>query len=499
MNFKKNQNKIYLTFLLAIFLLIATFGIGKDFPPGLNHDAAWNGLYSLRILNNEPFTVYTSEAYGKETLFHYVLAGFFYLLGTSKETIEATTTLFGLISVPLIYLLLNQFTKDKLIAFLLSLMFVTSSALVLYSRAGWRLITLIPFVVLITLLSYLYINYRKTKYAFWLGVSSALTLYTYNGGRSIAIYFLFFWTVILFESKKRLPDFLYSFLAFITVSMPILIFAILNTETFFGRAEALYNGLNLNSFLLNLKSALLFFNVNSLGNDFFTNFPVLEGPISILWIIGIFIAFLNIKKYWVFLTLFIILLIPSVITTPSFHRAVGTLPIVYFFGFIPIFEISKKYLLKKKVVLLLILIIVCWQSYSSLSKLYIKKQPFMWGFYPEATEVGRYLKTLNSNSYVIVYAENWPIDTLAFMSIKDVRIVEPWFKNYQSYNTVSKDGIKELIVDLSIGKINKDSIFVVDILKEENFINNLQNSFYNPKKIKPILYNEKNIAYIYKL
>jgi hypothetical protein len=58
---------ISITLIAGLFLFIATYKIGDKFPPGLNHDAAWNGLYAIRILNGEPFTVYTSEAWGRET------------------------------------------------------------------------------------------------------------------------------------------------------------------------------------------------------------------------------------------------------------------------------------------------------------------------------------------------------------------------------------------------------------------------------------------------
>ena len=121
---KKYQNITAISFLLIFFLLIVTYGIGKNFPPGLNHDAAWNGLYAIRILKGEPLTVYTPEAFGQETLFHYVMSIFFYFLGSSKETIELASTFFGLISVPLIYYLIFHFVKDKLYSFLLSLIFI---------------------------------------------------------------------------------------------------------------------------------------------------------------------------------------------------------------------------------------------------------------------------------------------------------------------------------------------------------------------------------------
>lgn len=500
MTLSKYLNFLFILILLIVFAILATFDIGKDFPPGLNHDAAWTGLYAIRILNGEAFTVFIPEAYGQEALFHYIMAAFFYLFGISKESIELTATFFALISIPFIYYLIFHNIKDKLFSFLLSLMFITSSAFVLYSRVGWRLITLIPLVFLVMFLSNLYVSVGKARTAFWLGSSCALILYTYSAGRSIVLYFIFFWLVILIQDRKKIRDFILSLGTFIFISLPMLVYGLLNIDVYFGRAQALYNGLTLNSFFSNFKTALLYFNLNASGNDFFTNFPVLEGPMGVLWIIGFIIALIKIKKYWIYLFLFIIFLLPSVLTTPSFHRAIGTLPVVYMFGFITIFEANKVNSIKKnkKIFLLLIIVIVSLQLYSSISKLYLNKQPFLWGFYPEATKVGKYLKTID-RANAVIYAENWPIDTLTFMSLNNDKSVIPKFKNYQSYNTISKDGIVEIVEDLSSGIISKNSIFVVDIIKEEDFIRSLQNSSYKPKKIKTILYKNKNIASVYKL
>src|SRR5215470_14505486 len=53
-------------------LAAMVFGIGlffglyhaTVFPPGLNHDAAWEGMYAIRILRGLPYTPYASEAWG---------------------------------------------------------------------------------------------------------------------------------------------------------------------------------------------------------------------------------------------------------------------------------------------------------------------------------------------------------------------------------------------------------------------------------------------------
>ena len=81
-----------LLLVIAVFLGFALYGWGGAFPPGLNHDAGWMGLFALRILDGAPFAVYTPEAFGHETLYHYTLAAFFRVGGVSKATLELTST-----------------------------------------------------------------------------------------------------------------------------------------------------------------------------------------------------------------------------------------------------------------------------------------------------------------------------------------------------------------------------------------------------------------------
>ena len=41
-------------------------------PAGMNHDAAFNGMYALHVLQGAPYTPYVSAAWGRETLFMYL-------------------------------------------------------------------------------------------------------------------------------------------------------------------------------------------------------------------------------------------------------------------------------------------------------------------------------------------------------------------------------------------------------------------------------------------
>ena len=509
----KNKFKIFFPlFLLSFFyFFFAFYGFDHDFPPGLNHDAACNGLHAIRFLNGKPFSVYIPEDYGRETLFHYTLAGFFILLGVSKEAIEITGIFFGFLSVLTFYYLLFSVSKDRLLSLAGSLTWACSSALIVYSRSGWRLITLIPGVVALSLFSHQYLVKKKLGSAIAIGLTSALILYTYNGGRGVIFFFPIYWAVVLLTNKFKKTIFSHSLastISFIAAGGPMFWYAIHNFETFMGRAASLTEKTGLTHYLNNFKTALLFFNLDARGNDFFTNFPVLEGPVKWLWIIGFLLVLWKIKNYWHFILLLIIFLVPGVFFTPSFHRSIGTLPIVYFLALLVIktvIELLKKRKIIRQFAPLLLFVFVASQASFSFYKLYIQKEPFSFGFYPNTTLVGEFIRNLGSEN-IVVYAGNWPKDSLIFNSIRNYQSIgsqkpfKPFFRNYQSYNTLSGDGITQLVSDLNSGVINKKSIFIVSFEKQNKFVVNLENNGYQPQQISSIKNNQdKNIAVLFSL
>lgn len=505
----KRLNLFFISLLCLFFLWIALYELGGKFPPGLNHDGSWNTLYAIRILNGDPLTKtpYAPEAYGRETLYHYTLAGFLKLFGFKKETIEIAGAFFGLLSVLCFYLSLNNLAKNKTYSFLFTLMWSSSSALIVYARSGWRLITLIPAVVLLILIISSYTFKRSRLSALGIGLASGIILYTYNGGRLIPIFLFLFWLVTLINSKKKKAvffDSLVSFLSFLLVSLPMISFALKNWVLFNSRATTLGENNSLTMLIENVKTSLLFYNRAGNGGDFITNFPALEGPVSIFWILGILIALIRLNKYWVFLLLFMVFLIPGILTSPSFHRAVGTLPLVYFFSFfflLEVFAFSKSRLARTKLVVLISIVFI--QVFYSVNKLYIEKKPFLNGFYPAATAVGQYIKEKSLENPVI-YAGNWPKDILTFLTIEDYSAYKTYTEipnNYQNYNTTSHGGTEELILDLKEGKISTNSTFIVDLDKNNLFVAAIENQGFRIQQVADVIRLESGnpVANVYKI
>lgn len=474
--------------LLFAFAVFVFHGIGGAFPPGLNHDAAWHGLVAMRILGGESLGVYLPESYGHETPYYYVMAAVFRLFGASKTGIELTATLFGALAAGLFYQILKRKTRDSWLSLGLSLLWISSSALILYSRVGWQLSALVPTALWVAAACRGSLDepLRARFWAIQLGLSAGATLYTYNGGRAILVFVPLFWAFRLVQTRFARPvlgDAAVSCSVFGLICAPMLLYAAAHPQEWNGRAVSLLGGAgDWAGKMANLKIALGYFNFSAHGDDFFTDFPVLEGPMRALWLVGIVFALIRLKNYWPELLLFAIFLLPGVVTKPSFHRAIGTLPIVYLlacYALIALFRRAQtfsKTQLFKPVSGVAIALTVLFQLGAGWKKLYIDQLPFAWGFYPETTVVGRYLHA-HPRQKSVIYAGNWPKDALLFLATTDIQKPGGNFANYQAYNTASGDGLPEIESDLASGVLARPAHFIVDAGKVEAFTARLNSRY----------------------
>ena len=72
--------------LISITLFLRVYKL-DEIPWGINNDAAWNGMYALRSLDGEEYTPFTQEAWGKSTLYFYMIALAFKWFGASGTTL----------------------------------------------------------------------------------------------------------------------------------------------------------------------------------------------------------------------------------------------------------------------------------------------------------------------------------------------------------------------------------------------------------------------------
>ena len=112
----------------------------------MNHDAAFNGMYALHVLQGAPYTPYVSAAWGRETLFMYLCTPLVAWLGNRPEPIQLAATLVGIATLPIFYLFARALVGPRVALLGLALLAVCGWH-VLFSRVGWRMIMVPPFAM----------------------------------------------------------------------------------------------------------------------------------------------------------------------------------------------------------------------------------------------------------------------------------------------------------------------------------------------------------------
>ena len=186
------------TVVLCIGTFVVLFRL-SDFPPGLNHDAAWEGLYAIRILNGEPYTPYVAETAGHETFPLYLKALSIKLLGTTQLAIEGPSLVAGIIILPVLYWWARSWFGPQ-VALLATMLLGASGWHLVFSRTGWRS-DLQPLFTTITcgFFARATLTARRRDFAL-AGLALAATVNTYNGARAFPLLFLLWTLLVMFQS-----------------------------------------------------------------------------------------------------------------------------------------------------------------------------------------------------------------------------------------------------------------------------------------------------------
>lgn len=485
----KNNYLKQLLLILAIysfyfFLLVGFFHL----PPALNHDGSWSGLYATRILQGEPFTLFVPEEYGQETTYLYSLAIITLIMGSNQEAIILTGYLWSLIAITGTFLFTKELTNNKTTLVAGTLLFAFSCPLFVYAVSGWRLISLIALTPFAMWAVMRYQKQLSNLNSFLLGFFSATLMYTYHAGRAQLILLILYLGIRVLSIRKvnELKQAFLTLMFFSLFFLPMAITAVSDLDTWMGRATALSS--NHNYFDKTLV-ALKFFNFSANGNDFFISIPVMDFPLTILWVVGFIISVLKLKKYWPLVLAFFIFLLPAIVSEPSFHRAISTYTIVISFVVIFLDWLSNK-IKNRKYFTAIILIILISYIYSIYQRMIVEEEPFQLGFYREATAVGGALRAFYQNNDVvnniIILANNWPKDVLSFSATPyDPKLV--LLHNYQGYEYQGQDATTNLIADLKSKKLNLSRYtVVVESSKSNNFIDKLSTTTCSATNIDSI-------------
>lgn len=338
-------------FLLAGIILIAAFlRLYKldTLPPGDGYDPAYYGLDALNILDGAR-PIFLPENYGREPMFSYLVAAFFFLFGISPKAIYAASAAVGILTIPVAYLLAEEMfaTEEGVLARFGGLVAALSMAIsywhLNWSRLGVRAI-LVPLFVMLTVYC-LWRGLRTgSRWAFvGCGVFLGLGMYTYQAARAVPLLVLLGFAYTGWSRRRFSRNDLTNLALIVIVSLivfaPLGYYFLTHPGSFFQRIDQTLVvdpnqqvSSNVQALSDQLKQTLLMFNFH--GDEWpKTNLPGRPalGPfLSIAFFLGIIVSLRRIRRplYLFLLSWMIVLIVPAFLAQfgPAAKRAIGTLP-----------------------------------------------------------------------------------------------------------------------------------------------------------------------------
>jgi 4-amino-4-deoxy-L-arabinose transferase-like glycosyltransferase len=209
-------------------------------PGGLFVDEAAEALSAQRLLHEPGFhPVFFADGGGREALFAYLVAGGFSIFGESALVLRAVAAGIGVAAVPAVWLLGRRFGA---VAGLAAAAWAAGSLwLISVSRDGMRN-TLVPLFGALSLAAVLAWQERPTRVSAAMAgaATSVAALYTYQPLKLIPV-LLIVWLAWLSRANRPVylrlrPTLIVLGLSFLLVGAPMIVTAIADPASYFGRA-----------------------------------------------------------------------------------------------------------------------------------------------------------------------------------------------------------------------------------------------------------------------
>ena len=321
---------------------------------------------------------------------------------------------------------------DHWVALVATLLLGVSGWHMTYSRVGWHCILVPLFEALTFYLLLRALESKRVRDYLLAGVALGLSLYTYDAGKTIPLSVAVFLVYLLIRNRSLILTRLWLFAAYGVAALvafaPLGWYIHNNWNSYIGRSRALWIGHQIEAagswapFWHNIGDGLLIFNFRAHGDDFFIREPLLDVPVAVFFVLGLAYSLTRLKRpeHFLLLTMLVLSLVNGFLSEPNGNRALGAV--------LPVTAYAALFL------------VVAWRwfrqafpplaSYSSLGLVAVlvlsaygtfhsylgPDRRVQWGFYPEATRVGRYVKTIADNYEVHLAAGNWPRNTLTYLS-----------------------------------------------------------------------------------
>ncbi|MBN1296656.1 glycosyltransferase family 39 protein [bacterium] len=313
------------TVILVLILLLTAlfFRVHRidEIPTGINNDAAWNGLYAYRILDGEPYTPFTSEAWGKSTLYFYMIAAGFALFGAGPSTLYLPCILVGILTVLCLFFL-GRLLWNESIGFSAAFLTAVMAWHVTFSRTGYRAI-LAPLCLIGTgWFFYRALDSRCFRDRLLFFTAAGLTigtgLHTYFPFRGIPIMMIVIGLHAWITGHRVMRTNWWGFLVLLAsafiVFLPLLLYSMKDPDSFLGRSSFLFIGNritaagSLKPLWLNIIENLQILHYSAdVGNFFDAAFPIVSAPLAFFFTIGFAFCVRHATKRtgtWILATLF---------------------------------------------------------------------------------------------------------------------------------------------------------------------------------------------------
>lgn len=342
---------------LLLLILVVAFALRTwhldTIPNGCQSDECNNALDALRWLRGEPYVPYAGTNEGQATLFTYIIAGLFALLGPGMIALRLAPALIGTATVLAFYFLARWRFDSPRLALILAAMFAASRWHLTFSRIVYELI-MVPLVIALLLWALLRALRHGRRFEWALvGFFLALGMNTYTAFRVVPFWialFLLYWLVGDFLHPHRRPQLMRDvegmFLAAITSIVafaPLGVYTIRHWDQFTARIRhiSVFNDIqaagSYEPLRQNFVKAVEMFNVrgdlaplNNLPGE-----PMLDMVVGALFVLGVLymLRYANRPLPFLYLTGIAFQVSTVVLSVaheaPSARRPIGILVIVY--------------------------------------------------------------------------------------------------------------------------------------------------------------------------
>lgn len=341
--------------LLGVIALIAAFlrfHHLDSIPLGLHSDEGFNAYEATRVVEERRPFIFFEEELGEEPMHIHCIAFLFLLLGQTPLVARMTSAVLGVVTVPMLYLLVKELfpgNDDKgglsVMGLMAALWLALSYWHLNYSRLAMEPITL---PLLITVTSYFFwrgIRSGRTVHYGLGGLFLGLSLYTYRAARLLPLMLLVYvacYTATMRRLDKRLlTRWVVLFAVALLLFLPLAHFAVTHPDIYFSRAgdvsifnPALNGGSPLRAFLASTAKTAGSFHLlpdpnwrqNPAGR------PLLDATTGLLFLAGLGIALWRWRRpnYLFVLIWLVVMSLPAALTVsgmPHSSRSIGVLPV----------------------------------------------------------------------------------------------------------------------------------------------------------------------------